>query len=121
MLEYTDYIHSLDEDASSLVMGYRLRAQEQVGTVTEGTSYGMPALRYRDRPLMSIVATKAGFSFFPFSSQVVTSALPRLEGFASTKGGIKFTAEKQLPVDVFDQMLRERKAEIDAALGGAKG
>jgi uncharacterized protein YdhG (YjbR/CyaY superfamily) len=119
MLEYTDYIHALDEDAASLVMGYRLRAQEQVGHVTEGKSYGMPALRYRDRPLISIVATKAGFSVFPFSADVVASALPLLKGFTSTKGGIKFTAEKQLPVDVFDQMLRERKAEIDAALGGA--
>jgi uncharacterized protein YdhG (YjbR/CyaY superfamily) len=121
MPEYTDYIHSLDEDAASLVMGYRLRAQEQVGIVTEGTSYGMPALRYRGRPLISIVATKAGFAVYPFSSDVVASALPELDGFASTKGGIKFTAEKQLPVAVFDKMLRERKAEIDAALGADSG
>ena len=117
MLEYTDYIHGLDEDAGSLVMGYRLRAQELVGPVEEGKSYGMPALRYRGRPLMSIVATKAGFSFFPFSADVVAAALPQLDGFASTKGGIKFTAEKQLPVDAFDAMVRGRQAEIDAALG----
>jgi uncharacterized protein YdhG (YjbR/CyaY superfamily) len=112
MPDDTEYIHGLPEDAVRLVMGYRRRAQEQVGPVTEGTSYGMPALRYRDRPLMSIVATKAGYSFFPFSAEVVASALPLLKGFASTKGGIKFTAEKQLPVAAFDQMLRDRKAEL---------
>jgi uncharacterized protein YdhG (YjbR/CyaY superfamily) len=117
MPEYTDYIHGLDEDAGSLVMGYRLRAQELVGPVEEGKSYGMPALRYRGRPLMSIVATKAGFSFFPFSADVVAAALPGLAGFASTKGGIKFTAEKQLPVEAFDAMVFARRDEIDAALG----
>ncbi len=117
MPEYTDYIHSLDEDAASLVMGYRLRAQEQVGPVTEGTTDGQPALHYRDQPLMSLVATKAGFSFVPFSPEVVASALPLLDGFESTTDGITFTAEKQLPVAAFDQMLRDRKAEIDASLG----
>lgn len=115
-LEYTHYIHGLDEDAGSLVMGYRLRAQEQIDGVEEGTSYGMPALRYRGRPLVSVVATKAGFSIFPFSADVVAAVLPDLPGFASTKGGIKFTREQQLPVREFDRMLALRKAEIDAAL-----
>ena len=93
---YAEYIHSLDEDAASLVMGYRLRAQEQVGPVTEGTTDGQPALHYRDQPLMSLVATKAGFSFVPFSREVVASAQPLLEGFASTADEVTFTAKKQL-------------------------
>jgi hypothetical protein len=119
MLEYTEYIHSLDEDAASLVMGYRLRAQEQVGPVTEGTTDGKPALFYRDQPLMSLVATKAGYSFVPFSSDAVAAASPLLEGFKPAKGEVTFTTEKQLPVDAFDKMLRERKSEIDGALGAA--
>jgi len=115
-LPYTTYIHGLDPDVGSHLMGWRLRAQEQVDGTEEGMSYGMPALRYRGRPLVSIVATKAGFSIFPFSAEVVASVLPDLEGFASTKGGIRFTQERQIPVAVFDRMLQERKAEIDAAL-----
>jgi hypothetical protein len=119
MLEYTEYIHSLDEDAASLVMGYRLRAQEQVGIVTEGMTDGKPALFYRDQPLMSLVETKDGYSFMPFSSGAVSSASSLLDGFKPAKGEVTFTAEKQLPVDAFDKMLRERKAEIDGALGAA--
>lgn len=120
-IPYTEYIHGLDEDAGSLVMGYRLRAQEQVDGVEEGMSYGMPALRYRGRPLVSVVATKAGFSVFPFSADVVAAVMGDLDGFASTKGGVKFTREKQLPVEVYDRMLALRKAEIDAALGVSGG
>jgi uncharacterized protein YdhG (YjbR/CyaY superfamily) len=120
-IPYTEYIHSLDEDAATTVMGWRLRAQELVGHVDEGKSYGMPALRYRGRPLMSVVATKAGFSIFPFSADVVAAVLPDLDGFATTKGGVKFTAAKPLPVAVFDRMVTQRKAEIDAAVGPSGG
>lgn len=125
MPEYTDYIHGLPEDDATVVGGWRLRAQEQApGPVEEGMSYGMPALRYRGRPLVSIVATKAGYSIFPFSADVVAAVLPDLSGFATTKGGIKFTAEQPLPVAVFDRMIAARAAEIDAAVGpsgGARG
>jgi uncharacterized protein YdhG (YjbR/CyaY superfamily) len=117
-IPYTTYIHGLDPDVGSHVMGWRLHAQEQVDGVEEGVSYGIPALRYRGRPLISVVATKAGYSVFPFSADVVASVLPELDGFKTTKGGIRFTQEHQIPLAVFDRMLQERKAEIDAALDG---
>ena len=118
-IPYTEYIHSLDEDAATIVGGWRLRAQELVPEVKEGESYGLPALLYRGRPLISITATKAGYSIYPFSADVVASVLPSLDGLKSTKGGVKFTAAKPLPVAAFDRMVTERKAEIDAALGSS--
>jgi uncharacterized protein YdhG (YjbR/CyaY superfamily) len=120
-IPYTKYIHSLDEDAATIVGGWRLRAQELVPDVDEGESYGMPALRYRGRPLMSVMALKSGYAIYPFSADVVASVLPSLEGFASTKGGVKFSATKPLPVAAFDRMVKERQAEIDAALGASGG
>lgn len=120
-IPYTEYIHGLDEDAATTVGGWRLRAQELVPDVKEGESYGLPALLYRGRPLVSITATKAGYSIYPFSADVVASVLPSLEGFAATKGGIKFTAAKPLPVAAFDATVKQRQAEIDAALGTSGG
>lgn len=116
MTVYAEYIDGLDEAAAIVVAGWRRRAEELAGVVTEATSYGMPALKYRGRPLVSVVATKAGFSIFPFSADAVAAVLPHLEGFAATKGGVKFTAERPLPVAAFDAMIAARKAEIDAAL-----
>lgn len=120
-IPYTEYIHSLGEDDATIVGGWRLRAQELVSPVDEGMSYGMPALRYRGRPLVSVTATKTGYVIYPFSADVVASVLPTLDGYASTKGGIKFTAAKPLPVAAFDRIVTERKAEIDAALGSSGG
>ena len=79
-------------------------------------SYGMAALRYRGRPLISVVSTKQGYSVFPFSPAVVESVIAELGGFDSTKGGIRFTDERHLPNEAFDALVARRRDEIDAAL-----
>jgi uncharacterized protein YdhG (YjbR/CyaY superfamily) len=117
MPELTDYIATLDEPSKSVVDGWRLRALELVPSAEEGTSYGMAALRYRGRPLISVVTTKSGYSVFPFSADVVAHAAPQLDGFATTKGGIRFSDEQPLPDGVFDGLVLGRRDEIDAALG----
>jgi uncharacterized protein YdhG (YjbR/CyaY superfamily) len=120
MGEVTDYIAGLDEPARSLLERYRKRAVTVVPEAEEGTSYGMPALRYRGRPLISVVRTKQGYSVFPFSSTVVASVIAEIEGFDSTKGGIKFTDERSLPDSAFDALVARRRDEIDAALSKSR-
>lgn len=50
MGEVTDYVAGLDEPARSVIERYRARAVAIVPEAEEGMSYGMPALRYRQRP-----------------------------------------------------------------------
>jgi uncharacterized protein YdhG (YjbR/CyaY superfamily) len=116
MGEVTDYIAGLDEPARSLLERYRARAVAVVPEAEEGTSYGMAALRYRGRPLISVVATRQGYSVFPFSSAVVESVNAEYPGFESTKGGIKFTDKRHLPAKAYDALVARRRKEIDAAL-----
>ncbi len=119
MAELTEYVAQLPPQAAVVVEQFRARALELVPGAEEGLGYGMPALRYRGRPLVSVMATKAGFSLFPFSADVVAGVLPQLAGFSTTKGGIRFTADRPVPRDVFDRMIAARVAEIDAAVGAS--
>jgi uncharacterized protein YdhG (YjbR/CyaY superfamily) len=116
MGEVTDYIADLDEPARSVVERYRARAVAVVPDAAEGTSYGMAALRYRGRPLISVVSTKHGYSVFPFSPAVVEKVIAEFDDFESTKGGIKFTDKSHLPDKAFDALVASRRDEIDAAL-----
>jgi uncharacterized protein YdhG (YjbR/CyaY superfamily) len=111
----TDYIAGLDEPARSVLERYRARAVTVVPEAEEGTSYGMAALRYRGRPLISVVSTKLGYSVFPFSSTVVESVIAEFGGFEFTKGGIRFTDTNQLTNKAFDALVAGRRDEIDAA------
>jgi uncharacterized protein YdhG (YjbR/CyaY superfamily) len=116
MGEVIDYIAGLDEPAHSVLERYRARAIAVVPSAEEGMSYGMAALRYRGRPLISVIATRQGYSVFPFSSTVVASVVAEHEGFESTKGGIKFTEQRHLPAKAFDALVKRRRDEIDTAL-----
>ncbi len=116
MGEVTDYIAGVDEPARSVLERYRARAVAVVPEAEEGTSYGMAALRYRGRPLVSMISTKQGYSVFPFSPAVVESVITEFDDFESTKGGIKFTDKRHLPNKAFDALVARRRHEIDAAL-----
>jgi uncharacterized protein YdhG (YjbR/CyaY superfamily) len=110
----TDYNATLDEPGRSLLERYRARAMALVPAAEEGMSYGMAALRYRGRPLISVIRTKTGYSVFPFSPAVVEQALAVADGLESTKGGIRFTDERPLPDAAFDALVTGRRDEIDA-------
>jgi uncharacterized protein YdhG (YjbR/CyaY superfamily) len=116
MGELMDYIAGLGEPARSVIERYRVRALGVEPRAEEGTSYGMAALRYRGRPLVSVVATKRGYSVFPFSAAVVESVSGQWTAFEFSKGGIKFTEQHQLPDDAFDALVEQRRDEIDAAV-----
>jgi uncharacterized protein YdhG (YjbR/CyaY superfamily) len=116
MGEVTDYIAGLSEPARTVLVRFRARAEAVVPETEEGTSYGMAALRYKGRPLVSVVSTKQGYTVFPFSAVVVASVVAELDGFDYTKGGIKFTDERTLPDAAFDALVARRRDEIDAAV-----
>lgn len=118
MAELSEYIASLEEPARSVVGGWRSRALALVPDAEEGKSYGMAALRYRGRPLLSVVATKAGYSVFPFSAEVVEQVRAKLGRLSWTKGGIRFSDSQPLPDATFTALVMARRDEIDAALGG---
>ena len=115
MGEVTDYLDTLIDPARSTLERLRQRTLALVPEAEEGTSYGMAALRYRGRPLISVVSTRAGYSVFPFSSAVVALVVATGPHFDSTKGGIRFTECAMIPDSSFDALVTARQAEIDAA------
>ncbi|WP_027499316.1 iron chaperone [Rhodococcus sp. UNC363MFTsu5.1] len=116
MAELTDYLATLEEPERSLLDAIRVRALELAPDATEGVSYGMPALRYRGRPLLSVRAAAKHLSVFPFSPAVVEAVAPELGGFSLSKGTIRFSADRPLPARVLTRIVALRREEIDAAL-----
>jgi uncharacterized protein YdhG (YjbR/CyaY superfamily) len=115
MGEMSDYIAGLDAPVRDLVERIRSRAVSLVPEAVEGVSYGMPALRYRDSPLLSVMSAKGHVGLYPFSPQVVTAVEGELEGYSWSKGTIRFTPEHPLPESLVDRIILLRRDEIDAA------
>lgn len=115
MGEMSDYIAGLDATERDLIERIRARAVSLVPEAVEGVSYGMPALRYRDSPLVSVMSAKGHIGLYPFSPAVVTAVEGELEGYSWSKGTIRFTPEHPLPDSLVDRIILLRRDEIDAA------
>ncbi|WP_263119813.1 DUF1801 domain-containing protein [Cellulomonas sp. RIT-PI-Y] len=116
MSEVDAQIAGLDEEIRPAVQRVYARALALVPDAEQGVSYGMPALRYRDRPLLAVTTGRAGCAVYPFSSEVTAAVMSGLDGFAATKGGIRFGHGQPLPESAVDALITGRRDEIDAAL-----
>lgn len=85
----------------------------------EAMSYGAPAFRYRDHPLVSYAAAKAHCAFYVMSPQVIVDHAADLDGFDTSKGTIRFTPDRPLPVGLVGKLVRARMAESDERWGGS--
>ena len=84
-----------------------------VPAAEEGTSYGMPAFRYKGRPLLGLRASKRHLSVYPFSPAAVDAARDALAGFDRSKGTVRFTPDKPIPDAALEELLRHRVREIE--------
>jgi uncharacterized protein YdhG (YjbR/CyaY superfamily) len=114
MTAVDDYLGGLDASARAAFEHIRHLAMDLVPgeEVQDGTSYGMAALMYRQRPLLGFLAAKRHLSIFPFSPQVVDAVRGRLTAYELSKGTIRFTVAVPLPDDVVQDVVRLRMAQI---------
>ena len=80
----------------------------------EAIAYGVPAFRYRGRPLVSFGAGKRHCAFYVQSPAVMMAHAADLEGLDTSKGTIRFTPAAPLPADLVTTLVRARMAETDA-------
>jgi uncharacterized protein YdhG (YjbR/CyaY superfamily) len=94
----------------------RLRGQIQAAApeATEYISYGMPAFKYRGKPLAGFAAFKAHCSLFPMSGAVIEANQEALKEYRTSKGTVQFMPEKPLPAALIRRVIKARMAEIEA-------
>lgn len=80
----------------------------------EAIAYGVPAFRYRGRPLVSFGAGKEHCAFYVQSPAVMDAHAADLEGLDTSKGTIRFTPTTPLHADLVTTLVRARMAETDA-------
>ncbi|MDH2416361.1 DUF1801 domain-containing protein [Nocardioides sp. CER19] len=107
-----DYLAEVEPEKRPIIAAYYARVPALVPDAVVGRSYAMPAYLYRGKGLVSVMATKAGLSVIPFSG-AVAQRLPGLDT-SEKAGSIRVSVADLLPDDVFDEVVRLRRAEIDA-------
>lgn len=109
------YLAEVREDHRAALQTLRETIAGAAPEAEEGLSYGVPAFRYKGRPLVSYVAATAHCSFFPMSPKAVDDHRAELADFDLAKGTIRFAPDHPVPPDLVARIVRARIAETDAA------
>ena len=107
----------LPDDQRAALQSLRETIAAAAPDAVEAMSYGAPAFRYRDHPLVSFNAARNHCALYVMSPDVITSHAPDLADFDTSKGAVRFTPAKPLPRDLVGKLVRARLAETDRRWG----
>lgn len=86
-----------------------------VPRATEGMKYAMPAVLVDGKGVAGYAAFVGHCGYYPFSGSVLEHAGSAIEGYRTSKGGLRFGIDNPLPTDVVRHLVQLRLDELGLA------
>lgn len=115
--EVDAFLAAQPEDTRTALEALRRTIAAAAPGADEGIGYGVPAFKYRGRPLVSFGAGKSHYAFYVQSPAVMDAHREELAAYDTSKGTIRFTPDAPLPEALVTKLVRARIAETDATKG----
>jgi uncharacterized protein YdhG (YjbR/CyaY superfamily) len=116
-----DFLQALPPDRRAALQHLRELTIQTCPESVEGFGYGMPGYKYRGRPLIYFSSFKNHMSIFAMGYEGINRHRAELADYEIRAGTIHFQAGKPLPDELVKTMIKERMADIDAALARPRG
>ena len=100
MAEIDEYLAGLDSENAKIIGDAYATARTLVPEAEQGISYGMPALIFHSRPLLSLMRAKGHIGIYPYSAVVVAAVLetlPAIDGLSAAKGTVRLPLGPRSP------------------------
>ena len=105
-----EYLTALSDDTRAALEKLRKTIKAAAPNAEECISYQLPAFR-QDGMLVAFGATANHCAFYLMSSSTVEAHKDELKNYDTSKGTIRFQADKPLPVTLVRKLVRARIAE----------
>jgi len=106
-----EYLAIVKPDHRKTLQKLRQTIQTAAPKAEECISYGIPAFRLNRRLLVFFGAWANHCAFYPGSAATLKNFRNELRDFQTSKGTIRFSPEKQLPVALVKKLVKTRIAE----------
>jgi uncharacterized protein YdhG (YjbR/CyaY superfamily) len=106
------YLATVNPAHRKALQTLRKTIQKAAPDAVEGVSYNLPAFRLLGKPLVAFSAFTNHCSFFPMSAKLIDEFQYELKDFKTSKGTIRFTADKPIPAALVTKIVQARVAEI---------
>jgi uncharacterized protein YdhG (YjbR/CyaY superfamily) len=114
-----DYLASLSADKRAALQKLRKTIKGAAPKAEECISYQLPAFR-QNGMLVAFGATANHCAFFLMSGSTVEAHKEELKGYDTSKGTIRFQADKPLPVALVRKLVKARIEENESRRRGPK-
>jgi len=114
------FLAALPSETSTALENLRRAIRAAAPDAEESINYGVPAFKYRGRPLVSFGAAKGHCSFYVQSPAVMDAHGDELAFYDTSKGTVRFPPDKPLPDALVAKLVRARLAETDATAKPAR-
>lgn len=106
-----EYLAALNAGQRAALARLRKTIRSIVPDAEECISYGVPAFRLDGKVLVGFGAAANHCAFYPMSGATVAALQRELEKYDTSKGTIRFPADKPLPVALVRKLVKARIAE----------
>lgn len=106
-----EYLAALSADQRAALEKLRKAIKAAAPAAEEYLSYGLVAFRLDGKPLVAIGATTTHCGFYLMSGSTVETHADDLQKYDTSKGTIRFAANKPLPVALVRKLVKARIAE----------
>ncbi len=116
-----DYLAAMSNDRRAALEKLRRTIRAAAPRAEECISYQLPAIRLDGKVLVLFGATASHCAFYPGSGTAVEAHKDELKGYNTSKGTIRFQADKPLPAGLVRKLVKYRIAENAAQRHAADG
>jgi uncharacterized protein YdhG (YjbR/CyaY superfamily) len=109
-----EYLAGVDADHRGALQKLRETIHTVAPTAEECISYGIPAFRLNGRSLVFFGAWANHCALYPGSSATLKKFRNELSDFQTSKGTLRFSPDKPMPVALVKKLLKARIAENNA-------
>ncbi|HKB03914.1 MAG TPA: DUF1801 domain-containing protein [Gemmataceae bacterium] len=115
-----EYLAAASADQRAALEKVRKAIRAAAPKAEEYIGYGLAAFRLDGKPLVAFGASANHCAFYPMSSTTVAAHADELAGYETSKGTIRFSADKPLPAALVKKLVKARIAENEGSKGAAR-
>ena len=113
-LDVDAFLAALPPEMRAALENLRRAIRAAAPDAEESINYGVPAFKYRGRPLVSFGAAKNHCSFYVQSPAAMEAHRDELAAYDTSKGTVRFAPDAPLPDALVARLVGARMAETDA-------
>ena len=109
------YIKDFPEPVQSILRNIRKTIHEAIPEADETISYGMPAFKYKGKPVVYFGGWREHIGFYatPSGNEAFRKQLAPYQG---AKGSVKFPLDQPMPYELIEKIARYRLEEVKKLL-----